>query len=100
MSGTRKVAVVTGAAQGFGRAISIGLARSGVDVVAVDLAEAKETTAAVERFGVRGASLVADVSAPASAEALAQLLRDQFGRCDILVNNAGIYPNKPIDDAS
>ncbi|MFD3589470.1 SDR family NAD(P)-dependent oxidoreductase [Streptomyces sp. NPDC058683] len=98
MSGTRKVAVVTGAAQGFGRAISLGLAQSGVDVVAVDLAEAKETTAAVERFGVRGASLVADVSDPASTDALAQLLRDQFGRCDILVNNAGIYPNRPIDD--
>jgi len=98
MPRTRKVAVVTGAAQGFGRAISVGLARTGIDVVAVDLAESKETTAAVEQAGVRGVSLVADVSDPASTDALGQLLHDEFGRCDILVNNAGIYPNVPFDE--
>ncbi|MFE6904671.1 SDR family NAD(P)-dependent oxidoreductase [Streptomyces sp. NPDC057717] len=98
MPGTRKVAVVTGAAQGFGRTISVGLAQAGIDVVAVDLAEAKETVAEVERAGAHGASLVADVSDPASTNVLARLLSDEFGRCDILVNNAGIYPNVPFDE--
>ncbi|MCU1477560.1 MAG: Short-chain dehydrogenase/reductase [Subtercola sp.] len=98
MTDNRKVAVVTGAAQGFGRAISVALARSGLNVVAVDLSEAGETVAAVEKEGVRGVSLVADVSDPASTESLSALLSSQFGRCDILVNNAGIYPNVPFDE--
>ena len=98
MSEARKVAVVTGGAQGFGRAISVGLAESGVDIVAVDLSEAKETVAEIQQYGVRGVSLVADVADPASTEALSALLKNEFGRCDILVNNAGIYPNIPFDD--
>ncbi|MDT5198711.1 MAG: hypothetical protein QOH34_233 [Mycobacterium sp.] len=93
-----RVAVVTGAAQGFGREISIGLAESGVDVVAVDLNEAKDTVKAVESAGARGVSLVADVSEPAVTNTLSELLNEEFGRADILVNNAGIYPNVAFDD--
>ncbi|ABB08506.1 SDR family NAD(P)-dependent oxidoreductase [Burkholderia lata] len=98
MSTHRKVAVVTGAAQGFGQAISVGLAGRGIDIVAVDLAESDATVAAVERAGARAVSLVADVSDPASVERLSALLKAEFGRCDILVNNAGIYPNVSFAD--
>jgi 3-oxoacyl-[acyl-carrier protein] reductase len=94
----RRVAVVTGGAQGFGRAISIGLAKSGVDVVSVDLTESTDTVKAVERAGQHGISMVADVSDPSSSADLAKLLRREFGRCDVLVNNAGIYPNVSFDD--
>jgi len=66
MSTNRRVAVVTGAAQGFGRAISVGLANRGVDIVAVDLAESTETLKAVEAAGARAVGLVADVSDPAT----------------------------------
>ncbi|MFD3589457.1 SDR family NAD(P)-dependent oxidoreductase [Streptomyces sp. NPDC058683] len=98
MSTQRRVAVVTGAAQGFGRAISVGLAARGIDIVAVDLSDSEETLKEVEAAGVRGVSLKADVSAPETTERLAALLEAEFGRCDILVNNAGIYPNVPFSD--
>ena len=94
---TNRVAVVTGAAQGFGRAISVGLAQTGVDIVAVDLSESRDTVAAVEERGQKAVSLVADVSAPESGDRLAMLLEEEFGRCDVLVNNAGIYPMVPFD---
>jgi NAD(P)-dependent dehydrogenase (short-subunit alcohol dehydrogenase family) len=98
MTGERRVAVVTGAAQGFGRAISVGLAGRGVDVVALDLNEAPDTAAEVEAAGARCVPLQADVTDPATTQRLETLLREQFGRCDILVNNAGIYPNVGFDD--
>jgi NAD(P)-dependent dehydrogenase (short-subunit alcohol dehydrogenase family) len=98
MSDTRSVAVVTGAAQGFGQAISVGLAESGVDVVAVDLTPADQTVKLVEAAGVRCVSLVADVSDPGSTDSLRSLLESEFGRCDILVNNAGIYPKVAFDE--
>ncbi|AWV05641.1 MULTISPECIES: SDR family NAD(P)-dependent oxidoreductase [Burkholderia] len=96
MNTTRKVAVVTGAAQGFGQAISIGLANQGIDIVAVDMAASDETIRAVEDVGVRAVGLIADVSDPDTTNRLNSLLTEDFGRCDILVNNAGIYPNVPI----
>jgi 3-oxoacyl-[acyl-carrier protein] reductase len=99
MSDIRRVAVVTGAAQGFGQAISVGLAESGADVVAVDLSPADQTVKLVQAAGVRCVSLVADVSDQATTDAVHSLLATEFGRCDILVNNAGIYPKVAFDDA-
>jgi NAD(P)-dependent dehydrogenase (short-subunit alcohol dehydrogenase family) len=93
-----RVAVVTGGAQGFGRAISIGLAKSGVDIVSIDLTESKDTVKAVEEAGSRGVSMVADVADPGVSNSLATLLEEEFGRVDVLVNNAGIYPNVPFED--
>jgi 3-oxoacyl-[acyl-carrier protein] reductase len=92
----RRVAVVTGAARGFGQAISVGLARRGIDIVAVDLEASDETISLVQAENARAVGLIADVSDPASAMHLTTVLESHFGRCDILVNNAGIYPNKPI----
>jgi NAD(P)-dependent dehydrogenase (short-subunit alcohol dehydrogenase family) len=88
--------VVTGAAQGFGQAISLGLAKRGIDVVAVDLSESKETLKLVKEAGARGVGVVADVSDPDITARVEKVLEDEFGRCDILVNNAGIYPNVPF----
>lgn len=98
MSANRRVAIVTGAAQGFGQAISVGLAGRGVDVLAIDLADSRETVEAVQKAGARAVSLQADVSDPAIVEKVKATLIDAFGRCDILVNNAGIYPNVPITE--
>lgn len=94
----RKVAVVTGAAQGFGQAISVGLAKRGIDIVAVDLSESNETIKLVEAAGARAIGIVADVSSPDVTEHVQRVLKAEFGRCDILVNNAGIYPFKSIVD--
>ncbi|MCU1646108.1 MAG: Short-chain dehydrogenase [Nocardia sp.] len=98
MPTNRRVAVVTGAAQGFGRAISVGLAGRGIDIVAVDLNEAIDTVKEVESLGVRGIAVSGDVSDPDITPRVSAVLREEFGRGDILVNNAGIYPNVPFDE--
>jgi len=90
---TDKVAVVTGAAQGIGQAIAETLARLGANVVVADLqvekAEAVATEIAADT-GRRAIAVQVDVSDSASAKALMDQARAEFGRVDILVNNAGI----------
>ena len=86
------VALVTGAAQGIGRAIAAGLAESGLVVVCGDVLDASETAAAV---GGHPVSLdVSDASQVRSAVALAAGL----GELAVLVNNAGIFPRSPVLD--
>jgi NAD(P)-dependent dehydrogenase (short-subunit alcohol dehydrogenase family) len=85
---TDRIAVVTGAAGGFGHAISVELARRGADIVAVDLKPADATVAAVEETGRKAIAIQADISDPAQVAAIAP----DLGRVDILVNNAGVFP--------
>ncbi len=88
-----KVALITGAARGIGKAIALRYAGEGADIAFTDLVineVAEETVAQLESFGVRVkayASNAADFEA--TQEVVAQVLAD-FGRIDILVNNAGI----------
>ncbi|HET9435284.1 MAG TPA: 3-oxoacyl-[acyl-carrier-protein] reductase [Candidatus Limnocylindrales bacterium] len=88
-----KSAIVTGGSRGIGRAIAQRLATQGADVAFSyrgNEAAANETVAALEALGRRALAVQADVSDPASAEALVKAGLDAFGRVDILVNNAGI----------
>jgi 3-oxoacyl-[acyl-carrier protein] reductase len=88
-----KVAVVTGAAQGIGRAIAETLARRGADVVVADLqAEKAEATAKeiAADTGRRAIAVQVDVADNASAKAMIDRTIAEFGRIDILVNNAGV----------
>jgi 3-oxoacyl-[acyl-carrier protein] reductase len=87
-----KVAVVTGAARGIGKAIALHLAELGCHVVVSDvlLEEAQSTAEEVQAKGVRGVAIRADVSNPQEADDLVEQTVAQFGRIDILVNNAGI----------
>ena len=92
-------AVVTGAAQGLGKAIAARLAEAGADLLLIDLNEDAARAAAVElaeRFAVRVASTRADVSDAASVAAAADLAVAELGGIDIWVNNAGIFPNAPV----
>jgi len=88
-----KVAIVTGAAQGIGRAIAETLAQRGANVVVADLqlekaeAVAEEITSAT---GQRAAAVRVDVADSASARGMVDHAIAEFGRVDILVNNAGI----------
>jgi NAD(P)-dependent dehydrogenase (short-subunit alcohol dehydrogenase family) len=82
-----KVAVVTGAAQGIGRAIANGLAAEGARIVVADLAGAEE---AAEAFA-DGVGITADVSNEADVQRLANETIERCGAVDILVNNAGLY---------
>jgi len=88
-----KVAVVTGAAQGIGRAIAEALARRGADVVVADLKVEKAEATAKEiaaDTGRRAIAVQVDVADNASAKAMIDRAIAEFGRIDILVNNAGI----------
>lgn len=86
-----KVAIVTGAARGLGRAYAEALAAEGATVVAADLNDCADTVAAVEEAGGRAIATTVDVSDSASCEAMADLVADAFGRVDILINNAALY---------
>jgi 3-oxoacyl-[acyl-carrier protein] reductase len=87
-----KVALVTGASTGIGRAIAIALARAGADVAITFRTGRHDATAVateIERIGRRAAVFQLELSEPASISALARDLRDQFERIDIWINNAG-----------
>jgi len=89
---TDRVAVVTGAAQGIGRAIAETLARRGADVALADLNVEKAEAVArgiVADTGRRAIAIQVDVADSASAKAMIDRVMAEFGRIDILVNNAG-----------
>ncbi|MBW1679257.1 MAG: 3-oxoacyl-[acyl-carrier-protein] reductase [Deltaproteobacteria bacterium] len=87
-----KVAIVTGGAQGIGRAIGLLLAKNGADIVIADInvQQAQTTAREIESLGQRSLAIKADVSKFTEAENLGISTIDAFGRIDILVNNAGI----------
>ncbi len=88
-----KVAVVTGASRGIGRAIAEALARNGADVVCGDKLEqqAQETAANIAAAtGRRTSGCLVDVSNHESAKGFIECALSEFGKIDILVNNAGI----------
>ncbi len=87
-----RVAIITGAAQGIGKAVAIKFAKEGADIVVsdinLDLAEA--TAREIEQLGRKSLALKVDVSKPDETEKMAEDVLKAFGRIDILVNNAGI----------
>jgi NAD(P)-dependent dehydrogenase (short-subunit alcohol dehydrogenase family) len=89
-----RVAVVTGAGRGIGRAIARLASARGAAVVLVDRADPAETAAALEGDHL---SIVADVTSDQDWQKIASGVMDRFGRADIVVNNAGILPMAHID---
>jgi NAD(P)-dependent dehydrogenase (short-subunit alcohol dehydrogenase family) len=87
-----KAAIVTGAASGLGRAMALGLADNGIDVVAVDQNASALAALATAMAGRRGSVLThpADLTQPEAFEGIVAAAQERFGRIDILVNNAGI----------
>lgn len=92
MSLEGKVAIVTGASRGIGRAIADRLARAGADVAVVDMdvSRAQETVSAVTGHGRRAVVIKANVAEWADVKAMTDQVVAELGRIDILVNNAGI----------
>ncbi|MBQ7964044.1 MAG: SDR family NAD(P)-dependent oxidoreductase, partial [Alistipes sp.] len=88
-----KVAIVTGAARGIGKAIALRFAEQGANVVFTDLVineAAEQTLAELEAFGVKAKAYASNAASfEESNEVVKQILED-FGRIDVLVNNAGI----------
>ena len=112
-----KVAVVTGAARGIGRAIAVDLARNGASVVAVDIAaqvsskpeypsstpqDLEETGKLLSSIGPKSATLIGDIRQINDLRAIADRVSQDFGGIDIVVANAAIQTFKPLlemDDA-
>ncbi len=96
-----RVALVTGAQQGIGRAAAIALAKAGADVAVNwldDETAAQEVAAAVRATGRQAILVRADVGNVAEGAAMVDQVAARFGRLDILVNNAGIYPRAAFLD--
>ena len=87
-----KVAIVTGAGRGMGRAIALQLAGEGADVAAADIdgTSAEQTSAAVRELGRRSLAIEADVGELADIDRMVQQTMETLGRVDIGVNNAGV----------
>lgn len=97
-----KVAVVTGAAAGLGRAEAIGLARSGATVVVNDIAPALESSDVIDEInaaGGKGVAVAGDISARSTADDLVSTA-DGLGGLNIVVNNAGITRDKMLFNMS
>jgi len=92
MSLQGRVAIVTGAAQGIGRAIAETLAEAGADIVVADLdpARSKDAVSAVEKFGRKALNVKVNVADTNDTKAMAEQVLKEWGKIDILVNNAGI----------
>jgi NAD(P)-dependent dehydrogenase (short-subunit alcohol dehydrogenase family) len=108
---TGKVAVVTGAARGIGRAIAVELAANGADVVALDIAgpvspasnaepatpqELDETVRQIQGFGRRGEAVKADIRDIAVLRKVADKIERDYGKIDIVVANAAIQRWKAL----
>lgn len=91
-----KVAVITGAANGIGRAFALRLASEGAEVAVVDLNAADQTMEEMRTINARAVAFQCDVSSPEQIAKLGDDVESEFGRCDILVNNAGIFPSMPF----
>jgi len=95
-----RVAIVTGAARGIGRATALALARGGAHVAAVDLDQGavKPTADAVGALGRKSLALGADVGDLKSIDGMVRQVVDAFGQVDVLVNNAGVTRRAYIMD--
>lgn len=99
---TGKVAIVTGASSGIGRATALLLARAGASVVLAARREERlrDVAAAIERAGGRALALPADLAQPEAPARLVQQTLDSFGRVDVLINNAGFGHYGLVESAS
>lgn len=93
-----KVAIVTGGAQGIGRATAERLAREGAQIVVADVKDEEGHTvvAAIKAAGNDAIFRTADISERLDVFNLVAAARDAFGRVDVLVNNASVFDNQPF----
>src|SRR5881396_2179499 len=98
---TGKVAFVTGAASGIGRAAALAFAREGASVVVADVSEQgnQETARMIEEQGGRALAVTCDVTRGEDVRAALDKTVEAFGRLDVAFNNAGVEPKKVVPTA-
>jgi len=85
-----KISVVTGASRGLGKAMAIGLAKAGANVIVTDVLDTTKTVNAIKKLSRESLGLKVDVTHKSDVEAMVKEVQEKFGKIDILVNNAGI----------
>jgi 3-oxoacyl-[acyl-carrier protein] reductase len=97
-----KIAIVTGARRGIGRAIAVALAREGANITVSDISQedCRDVVNEIQRLGRKGLALKCDVSSSHDVDDMVGKTVAEFGRVDILVNNAGIISYKPFLELS
>ncbi|MBZ0253521.1 MAG: 3-oxoacyl-ACP reductase FabG [Candidatus Methylomirabilis sp.] len=93
-----KVAIVTGASRGLGRAAALALAEAGAHVVLAvrSIGAAADLAAEIQKKGVKALPVRTDVTNECSVEEMAEHVMERLGRIDVLVNNAGVAEEAPI----
>lgn len=100
---TGKVAIVTGGSRGLGKAIALGLANAGADIVVSSrtLSACEMVAAEIEALGRKALPVACDMSDWDQIDGLVEQTYAHFGRCDVLINNAGIVQNPlPLTETS
>jgi NAD(P)-dependent dehydrogenase (short-subunit alcohol dehydrogenase family) len=100
MNSNKRVAVVTGGAQGIGRRTSELLAERGHRLAIIDLHQPVATVKAIEAQGGEAFGFAGDITDQATVSAFAQEVLDRYGRADVLVNNAGISHIAPAEQTA
>jgi 2-deoxy-D-gluconate 3-dehydrogenase len=95
-----KAAIVTGASTGLGKAMSLGLAEAGADLVLVDYVESNETAEEIKLMGRKAITIVADLMSINPIQSIVDETIRTFGKVDVLINNAGIIRRTPAIDFS
>lgn len=94
-----KVAIITGARRGIGRAIAIRLAKDGAKVAVTDISkeDCEKVVKEIEELGSEGLALELDVTNEENIKEVVKAAKKKFGKIDILVNNAGIFMQEELD---
>ena len=92
-----KIALVTGASRGIGKAVAVGLARAGADVALVSRGDALlQTAREIEKLGRRGLAVPTNIAIKSDVDTMVAKTVEKFGTIDVLVNNAAINIMRPL----